>query len=172
MKRRKENFAQVSGIFSSEEDLRLLMEELHQRNITDEDVSIVMSEETRNKYFAIDEKTKAPEGTQIGGISGGLLGALIGGLTVIGSVALPGIGLVVAGPLIGALAGAGIGGLAGGLIGALVGAGVPEHEAKFYEDALKREGNIFVLAHVHKDEEDVVKSLFERYHSQRTKVRH
>lgn len=172
MQNRKKHFVQISGIFDSKQDLKNLMDDLHARNITDENVSIVMSEETRNRFFTIDDDTKAPEGTAIGGVAGGLLGALIGGLSVAGTVLLPGVGLLVAGPLLGAIAGAGIGSAAGGLIGALVGVGVPEHEAKFYEDALKKEGNIFVLAHVPEPEAGSVKTAFERYHAHRVKVAH
>jgi hypothetical protein len=168
----KQNYSQVSGIFRAERNLSNLMEDLHNRGIREDDVSILMAEHTRNRFFSIDDQTKSPEGVTIGGLSGGLLGALLGGLTVAGTVLIPGLGLVVAGPLVGALAGAGLGGAAGGLIGALVGSGIPEHEAKFYEDALKEEGNIFVLAHVPQDEEGSVKNLFDRYDAKNIKVRH
>jgi hypothetical protein len=56
------------------------------------------------------------------------------------SIALPGIGLVIAGPIAAALAGAGAGGAAGGVIGALVGAGIPEHRAKVYDAGLRGGG--------------------------------
>jgi hypothetical protein len=65
---------------------------------------------------------------------------------------LPGLGLVVAGPLAAALAGAGAGGAAGGLIGALVGAGIPEHRAKVY-DASLRAGGILIGVEAKTDEE-------------------
>ena len=56
------------------------------------------------------------------------------------SIAVPGLGLVVAGPLAAALAGAGAGGAAGGLVGALIGAGIPEERVKHYEKGLKEGG--------------------------------
>ena len=61
-------------------------------------------------------------------LSGGAAIAAIGT-----SLVIPGLGLVVAGPLAAALAGAGAGGTAGGLIGALVGHGMPEDRTKKYE---------------------------------------
>ncbi len=56
------------------------------------------------------------------------------------SVAIPGLGLVVAGPLAAALAGAGAGGATGGLVGALIGAGIPEERVTHYESGLKSGG--------------------------------
>ncbi|MEJ7708917.1 MAG: hypothetical protein WKF84_03465 [Pyrinomonadaceae bacterium] len=65
---------------------------------------------------------------------------------------MPGIGLVVAGPIAAALAGAGAGGLTGGLIGALVGSGIPEDRAKEYEQGIK-EGNIVMGINARSDED-------------------
>ena len=82
------------------------------------------------------------EGAGVGSAIGGTLGAIVGGIAAIGtSVLIPGLGLVIAGPLAAALAGAGAGGLTGGLVGALVGAGLPEDEAQRYEGDIKN-GNI------------------------------
>ena len=65
---------------------------------------------------------------------------------------VPGLGLIVAGPIAAALAGAGAGGAAGTLVGALVGAGIPEHRAKVYEAGL-REGGILLGVEVRSSEE-------------------
>jgi hypothetical protein len=76
-------------------------------------------------------RTKAAEGTGIGGAIGATVGAIAAAvLTVSTSIALPGLGLVVAGPVASALAGAGAGAIAGGLIGLLVGLGIPEERVK------------------------------------------
>ncbi len=56
---------------------------------------------------------------------------------------IPGLGLIVAGPLAAALAGAGAGGLTGGLVGALVGSGIPEERAALYEEGIKNGGTVF-----------------------------
>ena len=69
------------------------------------------------------------------------LAATLGALFAVGSsVAIPGLGLVVAGPIAAALAGAGAGGATGGLIGALIGAGIPEDRARAYDEGLERGG--------------------------------
>lgn len=56
---------------------------------------------------------------------------------------IPGLGLVIAGPIAAGLAGAGAGSITGGIIGALVGSGIPEARAKLYESGIK-EGNIVI----------------------------
>ena len=53
---------------------------------------------------------------------------------------IPGLGLVIAGPIAAGLAGAGAGGIAGGVIGALIGSGIPEEHAKVYESGIKDGG--------------------------------
>jgi hypothetical protein len=72
-----------------------------------------------------------------------LLGAVIGGIAAIGTnVLLPGLGLVVAGPIAAALLGAGAGGATGGLVGALIGWGIPEERAKYYEEGIRKGGTV------------------------------
>ena len=61
-------------------------------------------------------------------------------------LALPGIGPLIAGPIVAALAGAGAVGALGGLTGALVGLGIPEYEAKRYEGRL-RKGHLLLSVH-------------------------
>jgi len=56
------------------------------------------------------------------------------------SLAIPGLGLVIAGPLAAAAAGAGAGAATGGLLGALVGWGIPEERVKHYESGIKQGG--------------------------------
>ena len=66
---------------------------------------------------------------------------MLAGVAAVGTtLVLPGVGLVVAGPLAAALAGAGAGGITGGLIGALIGAGIPEERVKHYEEGIKNGG--------------------------------
>lgn len=96
--------------------------------------------------------TKAPEGTTTGVFTGGLIGGTLGLLAGIGALAIPGLGpFVAAGPLMATLAGIGSGGTLGGIIGALVGAGIPEYEAKRYENRL-RQGGILLSIRANNDE--------------------
>jgi uncharacterized membrane protein len=68
---------------------------------------------------------------------------LLGGLSVI---AVPGLGPVVgAGWLVSPLVGAGAGAASGGLVGTLVDAGVPEQDARAYEEGVRRGGALVTM---------------------------
>jgi uncharacterized membrane protein len=67
---------------------------------------------------------------------------VVGAIAAVGTnILVPGLGLVIAGPIAAAIAGAGAGSVTGGLIGALVGAGIPDYKAKEYQEGIAR-GNI------------------------------
>ncbi|MBA3721930.1 MAG: DUF3341 domain-containing protein [Parachlamydiaceae bacterium] len=100
-----------------------------------------------------EKHTKAPEGATAGGLTGGVIGGVLGLLAGIGALAIPGFGpFIAAGPILAALSGIGAGGTIGGIIGGLVGAGIPEYEAKRYENKLK-EGGILIAVRSHSDAE-------------------
>jgi hypothetical protein len=148
----------LTGMFSDRESAEKAYGTLHERGYTSEDVNLIMSDETRRKHFAHDHGnselgTKAMEGLGTGSAIGGTIGAIAGIVAAIGtSIVLPGLGLVIAGPIAAGLAGAGAGGITGGIIGALVGWGIPEDRAKRYASGLK-EGKIVMGVHP-KNEED------------------
>jgi uncharacterized protein YjbJ (UPF0337 family) len=135
----------MTGLFRDRESAEGAYNSALSRGYSRDDVNVLMTDETRNKYFANDPDTelgsKALEGAGAGSAIGGTLGAIIGGIAAIGTnVLLPGLGLIVAGPLAAALAGAGAGGLTGGLVGALIGSGIPEERAREYEEGIKGGG--------------------------------
>ena len=150
----------VTGMFRDRESAERAYDSLASRGYSKDDINVIMSDETRNKYYPegstgsdSDFDSKALEGAGTGSAIGGTAGAILGAIAAIGtSVALPGLGLLVAGPLAGALVGAGAGGATGGLIGALVGSGIPEDRAKEYEQGVKQ-GNI-VLGFNARDDKD------------------
>ncbi|MBA2378497.1 MAG: hypothetical protein H0V76_02855, partial [Blastocatellia bacterium] len=106
--------------------------------------------ETRDKHYGNDPAAanselghKALEGSGAGAAIGGTLGAIIGGIAAIGtSVLIPGLGLVVAGPIAAALVGAGAGGATGTLVGGLIGWGIPEEKAQAYETGIREGGTV------------------------------
>src|SRR5262245_35064816 len=115
----------VTGIFANRASAELAVDQLMASGYSRDDISVLMSDATRGREFGITEDSKAPEGAATGAAVGGVLGAIAAGLISVGIIAIPGVGLVAAGPIIAALAGAGAGGAAGGLLGALIGAGIP-----------------------------------------------
>jgi hypothetical protein len=143
----------VVATYVTVHDANNAIEALHRAGFSNDEISLLVTDVAKKKHFAIEQGTKAAEGASLGSAIGGALGALVAGLTVAAGLILPGLGALVAGPLIAALAGAGVGGAAGGLIGALVGAGFTETEAKLIEDELK-DGNI-VIGVLHDDADRV-----------------
>jgi len=154
----------LTGTFRDRESAERAYQSLTSRGYTKDDINLLMSDETRRKYFSDEEAdsglgSKAWEGTGVGSAIGGTVGATLAAIAAIGtSLALPGLGLVVAGPLAAALAGAGAGGVTGGLIGALVGSGIPEDRAREYEEDIR--GGGIVMGVTPRSEEDA--AHFER----------
>lgn len=106
--------------------------------------------------------TKAPEGAVTGGTAGGVAGGVLGLLAGIGALAIPGVGaFIAAGPIMAALSGAAVGAATGGVVGGLIGMGIPEIEAKRYEEKLKT-GNYLIAVHTHDGKEkDRAEKIFE-----------
>ena len=139
----------LTALFTDRDSAEKAYNNLQGNGYTDKDVNLLMTDETRDTHFAEEHRTheetdlgnKAMEKAGVGSAVGGTIGAVAAAVAAIGSnLILPGLGLVVAGPLAAAFAGAGVGGLAGGIIGALVGAGIPEERAKEYETGIKNGG--------------------------------
>ena len=137
----------LTGMFNDRDSAERAYSSVKSRGYTDDDVNVLMSDKTRDTWFSDDDDndtelgSKALEGAGAGSAIGGTLGAIIAGIAAIGTnVVLPGLGLVVAGPLAAALAGAGAGGLTGGLVGALIGSGIPEDRAKLYDEGIRNGG--------------------------------
>lgn len=126
------------------------------------DISVLMADKSGTRDFAHEKNTKVPEGAATGAGTGAVVGGALGWLAGIGSLAIPGVGpLIAAGPIMAALSGAAIGGSVGGVTGALVGMGIPEFEAKQYEGKIKG-GNALISVHSeNSDETDRAKKIFE-----------
>ncbi len=81
------------------------------------------------------------------GVATGVAGLVVG----LAVLALPGVGpLLAAGPIVTAFGPLGVG-AAGGLVGAFSGAGIPESDAQYYAEAVRR-GNALVVVHVDGEE--------------------
>src|SRR6201987_4964634 len=131
------------AIFPTRSAAESAVDRLIAAGFSNQDVSVLMSDNDSARQFATEKNTKAPEGTTTGVGVGGVVGGTLGLLAGIGALAIPGVGpLIAAGPIMGALAGLGVGGAVGGLVGALVGMGIPEFEAKRYEGAVKDGGTL------------------------------
>ena len=136
----------VTGLFNDRESAERAYQSVTNRGYDTNDVNLLMSDETRKTHFSSRDGSdtelgnKALEGAGAGSAIGGTVGAIIAVVAAAATLAIPGLNIVAAGPIVAALTGAGAGGLAGGLIGALVGWGIPEDRAKAYESGIKKGG--------------------------------
>jgi len=154
----------VFAIVKNEGQAVRIAEDLRASGFTGDDVSVLFPDRAGTRDFAHEQHTKAPEGAAAGAGVGGVLGGALGWLAGIGSLAIPGLGpLIAAGPILAALSGAAAGAAVGGVTGALIGLGMPEYEAKLYEGKI-REGNILFAVRVdNADERKTAKETFERH---------
>jgi len=148
----------LTGMFSDRDSTERAYETLSERGYTKDEINLIMSDDTRKKHYSDKDDhselgTKAAETAGTGSAIGGTIGAIVGVIAALGtSLVIPGLGLIIAGPLAAGLAGAGAGGITGGLIGALVGSGIPEERAKVYESGIK-DGRVVLGVHTRNDED-------------------
>ena len=120
--------------------------------LTKDDISLVMSDKAKHNFQSATKDTgdRAVVDTAIGAGTGGVLGALLAGLTTVGAVLIPGAQLLVVGPVVSILSGIGTGAALGGLAGALSAVGISAVESSRYSEEIKA-GKAVVIAHA-KDE--------------------
>lgn len=102
-----------------------------------EDVTVVSRNEKTGEVTEHEVQKDTSEGTAVGAATGALAGGLAGILAGVTSFVVPGVGLLIIGPLATTLAAVGAGALTGGLVGALVDWGLPQEVAESYEVRLK-----------------------------------
>ncbi len=146
----------VVGLFDTFTEAQNVVQQLVNAGFDRNEIS-VLANDARGEYGttrAVGETSSTAEGAGAGAVGGGVLGGVLGLLVGVGALAIPGIGPVLAaGPLAAALGaagastlvGAGIGAAAGGVIGALVGAGIPEEDASFYAEGVRRGGTLLMV---------------------------
>jgi len=136
----------ITAMFRNRYNADQAYDMLRSRGYSDSEINVLMSDKTRAEFGAkgntkVEAGSMASEGMGIGGAIGTAVGATLAAVAAIGtSIAVPGLGLVVAGPIAAALAGGGAGAVTGGLIGGLVGLGMSESNAAAYQEVLQNGG--------------------------------
>jgi hypothetical protein len=142
----------VFGIYSTRVAVENATDSLVKAGFPTSDISVLLPERLGGpKDMGTEKAAKAPEGTAAGVTAGGIIGGTLGLLVGVGLVAIPGLGpFIAAGPIMAGMAGLGlgVGGAVGAFTGMLISMGIPEFEAKRYEDRLQRGG---ILLSVHCD---------------------
>ncbi len=151
----------VFGIVKSHAQAETVVERLQRAGFPSSEISVLLPDNQGKHDIGHVKATKAPEGATTGAATGGVTGGVLGLLAGIGALAIPGVGpFIAAGPIMAALSGAAIGATTGGVVGGLIGMGIPEIEAKRYEDKLKT-GNYLIAVHARDGgEKDRAKEIF------------
>lgn len=152
----------VSGILTCQSDAEATVQALKDAGFSISDVSVLIGPRSDGDTPGPSDPTMVGESTAAGLIAGGTLGGILGLLAGMGSLAVPGLGtLIAAGPIMGTLTGLGAGGAVGGLAGSLIGLGIPEDQSEEYEGRI-RKGDILLSVRVcDVAEEQKVRSILE-----------
>jgi len=157
----------VTGLYDSYDDARSAVKALENDGVPSDDISIVTSK--ANGVDVEGQGSYAAEGAGTGAGVGAVAGGAGGLLTGLGMLAIPGVGPVVAAGWLaataaGAVAGAVAGGAVGGIVGAMVSEGVPEDEANFYAEGIRRGGSV-VTARVDESKVTTAQSILSQSRS-------
>ncbi len=151
----------ITATFKTRDAAEVALRQLENLGVKDSQVSVVVSENTRDTAFDFKRDNKSDEGIAYGGVAGGLVGAVLGALLTAGAVAIPAAGIVVSGWLVAGAAGAGAGALTGGFLGGLIGTAIPEYEAKLHEGAVQDGAILLAVRAEDAEQAKMVKSMLE-----------
>lgn len=166
----------IVGLFDARSDANAVVQDLVNLGIDRDDIGMVANDPTASTpndwkmtgvadiEFDRTGTTDTSNAAADGAITGATIGGVGGILLSLSALAIPGVGPVIAaGPLLAGLIGAGIGAAVGGLVGALTEVGVPEEQAGYFNEGVRRGGT---LVSVRADEEDVddIIDIMNRYH--------
>lgn len=151
----------MTGLFRSSAQACETLQMLDYIQVRAEDVTLIANDALNKDSLAVTQSSKLPEGVAIGAASGGLLGAVVGGLTAVGAIATGGLALMASGPVVAALAAGGAGAATGGVIGGAIGLTIPEHEVKYYEDAIKK-GSVLIGVKCNEDTELIIRDTLSK----------
>lgn len=171
----------VGGAFSNVAEAEKVIQDLQTLGFTKDDISVFAQdneqvdtiEENQDMEVTTNTEDRAKnsgKGLGWGALSGGVLGGLIGILAGGVAVTIPGAApLAVVGAGATGLTGALTGAVGGGIIGALVGAGIPEKQAKEYEEFIEN-GKVVVVVKVNEEQKQQAQEAMNTGGSEHTTV--
>ena len=159
----------VTGVFRSRNDAENAANQLRSLGIADKDIGILAPGTSADRVEAGVPVTDTEEpgmGKAMGAAVGGAMGAA-GGATLglaVASLAVPGVGPIIAFGMVGAALLGVVGAAAGSAVGDQaeeeLGEGIPREDLFVYEDAL-RHGKSVLIAYVDEDREDKAHEVVE-----------
>lgn len=131
------------GVFSHRRDAEAALRELRNAAFPMNQVSLIAKDTNNGGHRNLETGNKADEGLKTGAATGAAIGGLGGLLVGLGTLAIPGVGPVIAGgaaatALATTLTGGAVGAAVGGIAGGLIGLGIPEERARVYSDRFQR----------------------------------
>ena len=131
----------VIGIYPTHASLEWGVQALKGAGFWRGDISVLHAEKSGKNGSSPMKGEAAAEVAHPGASSDAGVGGVLGWLSGIGSMVIPGMGVfIAAGPIIAAIAGAYAAGVVGGVVGALVGLGVSPSEANEFQQRLMAGG--------------------------------
>ena len=174
----KAGYLRAIGMYKTEAEAEKALIVMRESSVNMDHVSVVArgADEVSGVETGITdgEGNKASEGAATGAVTGGLLGGGAGLLVGLGVLAIPGIGpILLAGAeataIATTLAGGAIGATAGGLLGALIGLGIPEEDAKVYNERVTR-GEYLIMVNGPETEVRKAEMLMKRFDVEEFKI--
>lgn len=159
----------IVGLFDTFAHAQSAVNDLTSAGFDRDEISVVANNASGEFGMATEDKEGGINVSQglgdaaKGAVKGGLFGGLTGLAAAVALALVPGIGPIAAiGPLAAFFGGATLGATAGGVIGGLTGLGVPEHEAHYYAEGIRRGGTL-VTVHAEDNRADEATQILNRY---------
>ncbi len=154
-------YSTIVGVFNTREAAERAVSDLRSAGYDDDRIGLIArNSDGSTTRVSGDTETNVEEGAMLGASAGAIGGALVGAGVVAGVI--PVVGPVLAIGTLGTVLLNAVGGAAIiGIAGALIGWGVPEEDAKFYEDEV-RAGRYLVTVDAG-DRYDAGRSIMDRH---------
>ncbi len=178
-----DRYDRVIGVFPTRAAAERAIDDIKAAGIDMERVSVVAkdADEVSGVDTGLNNNTRteetgnhADDGATTGALTGGAIGGIGGLLVGLGVLAIPGIGpILLAGAeataIATTLAGGAIGAAAGGLVGALIGLGIPEEDARVYNDRVVA-GHYLVMVNSYSADVEKAEAILRRHNAEEVKV--
>lgn len=156
----------VIGLFNNLGEAQNVVKDLVASGIERDDIGFMANEKqvTPGRAGMEHEGGDVASGALAGAGTGAAIGGVAGLALAFAPLAIPGIGpIIAAGPIAAALTGAGLGAVTGGLIGGLTRLGVPDEDAHYYAEGVRRGGILVTVAADDEPEAQTAAEIFRRH---------
>ena len=152
----------ISAVFSSFPDIERAVSGLEAIGVPNQAINVIAGNDANLHQEYLEKAKHASKTPKEAAAAGASIGGGLGLAAALVSLAIPGVGTILAGgAIVSLLAGLTVG-AAGGLISALFSMGVPHEEAPFYEEAVRR-NELLLVAEVDEPVEVEAVELMKTY---------